>query len=402
LCRDAAFRETLARHCGYAVGHVDPARLSTRIHPNDQMLQHSLRHFGDANQSLSQYFNVALQQHRAAGQLLRLFFGADRADLDLLDFACGYGRFLRLLVLGTPPARIWASEIQHDAVDYVVSEFGVHGIYSDVDPLRFQPDRAFDFIWVASLFSHLPEQLFYDWLARLLTVLKPGGVLCFSVHDERLIPRDTVMPGDGIYFITDSENDDLDKRAYGTAFVSEDFVRRAIDQACGAGHPYVRLKRGLANEQDLYVVPKHAGSSLDRVRDFRIGPWGCVDLVRVNDGASVYVCGWAASLDDGIVDAVEVTVDGSSHTCRTGVSREDVRQVLGDARYANCGWETTIPLAGGAESAFIEVTALSAAGERALLYAGRIAVNRPLPPAEPALGNGLGRRIEALIGRLLR
>jgi SAM-dependent methyltransferase len=401
-CQDPAFQAAIARHCGYAVGPADGTRLSTRIHPNDQMLQHSLRHFGDVNQSLSQYFSVALQQHSAARQLQQLFFGGARADLDVLDFACGYGRFLRLLVLGTPPERIWAAEIQHDAVDHVVREFGVHGIHSDVDPARFRPGREFDFIWVASLFSHLPEPLFNDWLARLVAVLKPGGVLCFSVHDERLMAKEMVPSGDGIHFITDSENADLDQRAYGTSFVSETFVRSAIERACGAGHPYHRVKRGLANHQDIYVVPREVDRRLERLAGFRLGPWGCVDLVRANASGGLYVCGWAASLDDGPLDGVELALDGQTACCRTGISREDVRAILGDARFATSGWETTLPLAAGTTSAFLEVTARSATGERALLYAGRIDASPPRAAAEASAGNPVTRRIDSLIGRLFR
>lgn len=372
LCQDPAFRAAIARHCRAPGGRVDESRLSTRIHPNDQMLQHSLRHFGDVNLSLSQYFNVALQQHHAARQLLRLYFGGDRDDLDILDFACGYGRFLRLLVLGLPPERIWAAEIQHDAVDHVVREFGVHGIYSDVDPQRFEPGRAFDFIWVASLFSHLPEPLFHAWLARLVGVLKPGGVLCFSVHDERLIPAGTTMPAAGIHYLTESENADLDRAAYGTTFVSEAFVRGAVDRACGAAHPYHRVVRGLANHQDLYVVPRSVDRDLARLDAFRMGAWGSVDTVRVRPGAKVYVSGWAASLDDAAIDAVELRVDGVVSTCRTGVPREDVRAVLADPRLATAGWELTVPFAPDATSIFIEVSARTSAGEAAPLYVGRI------------------------------
>src|SRR5690606_36941997 len=42
-----------------------------KIHPDDQMLLHSLYHHRDANASVSQYYNVALQQYNAAQQILR-------------------------------------------------------------------------------------------------------------------------------------------------------------------------------------------------------------------------------------------------------------------------------------------------------------------------------------------
>ena len=127
LCQTPAFRNVVWRCCGYQGAVVDISRMSTHIHRNDQMLLHSLNYFQEVNWSLSQYFNIALQQHHAVRQLLRLMFGTAVADCHILDFACGYGRLLRFLTLCVPPTRIWASEIQPDALDFVVREFGVHG-----------------------------------------------------------------------------------------------------------------------------------------------------------------------------------------------------------------------------------------------------------------------------------
>src|SRR5262249_26312352 len=147
LCQDKSFREAIWRHCAYRADRIPIDRLNTRIHHNDQMLLHSLNYFHEVNYSLSQYFNIALQQHNAAQQILRLLFGVRLEHLRILDFACGYGRLLRFLTLSMPPARIWASDIQTDAVDFVIEQFGVHGVASHCDPRRFDAGRKFDFIW---------------------------------------------------------------------------------------------------------------------------------------------------------------------------------------------------------------------------------------------------------------
>src|SRR5262249_45208288 len=172
-CQDPAFRRAVWRHCTHLGQTGDMSRFSTRIHRNDQMLRHPLKHFAEVNRSLSQYFSIALQQHVAVQQLLHGFFEGQAEDRDILDFACGYGRLLRFLSLSVPPTRLWASEIQDEAVDFVVQEFGVTGILSDADPGRFNPGKEFDFVWVASLFSHLPGRLFHQWLVRLMSILKP-------------------------------------------------------------------------------------------------------------------------------------------------------------------------------------------------------------------------------------
>jgi SAM-dependent methyltransferase len=372
-CQDPAFRKAVWRHLAYRGRGADPRELNTRIHPNDQMLQHSLRHFHDVNRSLSQYFNVALQQHNAAQQIFRMLVGVPNATHRILDFACGYGRLLRFLTLSVPPTQVWAAEIQPDAIEFAIREFGVHGVLSDIDPQRFEPGLQFDFVWVASLFSHLPRHLFHGWLSRLTSILKPGGILCFSVHDECLLPPQIAMPSDGIHFIPASENADLDGNAYGTTFVSETFVRSAMAETCGSDHPLFRIKRGLANDQDLYVVPRAQGCDLRRLTAFRKGPWGWVDECHVSDAGELYMRGWAASVDDGALDSIEIVIDGKDFRCPTGLVRDDVRTVLNDARLGTSGWEFRHFLGEGPPSAFIEATARSAIDEVALLYAGPLA-----------------------------
>jgi SAM-dependent methyltransferase len=374
LCRSGTFRAALWRHHRHRAGDALPDALSTRIHADDQMLRHSLRHWNEVNYSVSQYFAVALQQHEAQQQLLRLAFGGRAGAIDVLDFACGFGRSLRFLTQTAVRGRIWASDVQREAVDFVVREFGVHGIYSAYEPGEFRPDRKFDFVWVASLFSHLPERLFLAWLRQLARVLSPQGVVCFSVHDECLLSPDEPLGQGGIKYVPMSEIEELDSRAYGTTHVSEAFVARAIGEAFGHARPnYVRLRRGLANEQDLYVVAKEAARDLAPLRAFRKGAWGFVDRFGCDAGGNFTMLGWAASLDDGPVDKVTVRLDdGAPLACTTGLARDDVAAVLRDPRLRTSGWSFAHPV--GKPEVFVEVSAETAVGESALLYAGPVRV----------------------------
>lgn len=372
LCRSPAFRAAVWRHHRHDASDAAPDALSTRIHPDDQMLRHSLRHWNEVNYSVSQYFAVALQQHEAQQQLLRLAFGERAGTVDVLDFACGFGRSLRFLTQSPVRGRIWASDVQREAVDFVVREFGVHGLRSSYEPDEFRPERSFDFVWVASLFSHLPERLFRAWLRQLAAVLVPQGILCFSVHDECLLAPDDPLGERGIKYVPMSEIEELDSRAYGTTHVNEAFVVRAIGEAFGHAQPrYVRLRRGLANEQDLYVVAKDPGRDLAPLQAFRKGAWGFVDRFGCDAAGNFTMLGWAASLDDGPVEQVTVRLDGGKPlACTTGLSRADVAGVLGDERLRESGWSFARTVA--SLDAFIEVAAETKAGERALLYAGAL------------------------------
>jgi len=369
LCQDPSFREALWRHLTYRRPDGDLAGLRTRIHPDDQMLRHSLRHWGDANRSVSQYYGVALQQHDAARQVLALIRPDGATGLAILDFACGYGRLLRFLTHSVQPSQVWAAEIQPDAVAFVHGEYGIESLPSAYDPDAFAPGRAFDFIWVASLFSHLPDHLFQRWLAKLVSLLTPTGVLCFTVHDECLLPPEIPMSAAGIHFIGSSEIEELDNRAYGTTFVTEEYVRRAV--AAARGSPWggaVRLKRALANEQDLYVVPKDPGHDLGGLLRFRRGAWGWADEVAFDRAGSLRLAGWAATLDEGPAKCVELRVNGEPFEAAVDQPREDVARVLGDARLATSGWAFERSFA--APRVFVEASARSTRGDAALLYAG--------------------------------
>lgn len=365
LCADPRLATLLHTHWP-ALGRGG-RRVGTRIHPDDQMLLHSLRHHRDAGAAVSQYFNVALQQYHAARQIVDTLFPVPSGRLELLDFACGFGRLIRFLVACDRDVEITAAEIQPDALAFVGDEFGVATVPSTMAPEAFDPGRRFDVVWVASLFSHLPEGLFHRWLSRLHALLTPRGVLCFSVHDEVLAPPGA-MPASGLLFRPYSENAALDADAYGTTYVTERFVRAAIARGIGARAPVHRIARALAHEQDVYVVAADPGRDLSPLAGFRHGPWGWVDERRVDAGALV-LRGWAASLDDGALPAVTIRVDGTEHRCPTGGMRPDVRDVFGDERLANTGWDFVQALPPGRAHPWVEVTAHTVRGECALLYA---------------------------------
>lgn len=353
----AALRRQLPGHRG------EDAALAA-IHPHDPMVLHSLQHHGDAALAISQYYGVALQQHRAALQVMAAC-GVAPGRARILDFACGYGRWLRLLVGSAGAAQVVAADIDVDAVDFVRARFGVDARASHADPARFDPPERFDFIWVASLFSHLPHALFIGWLARLHALLSPTGVLCFSVRDRALLPAGEA--GDGLRYEMHSENPRLDPAIYGTTYADADYVGDALRQV-GAVGPWRRLPRALAMEQDLYVVARDDGHDLSALDGFRHGPWGWLDRCTWEAGV-LRVQGWSGARGDGPAAAIEVRVDGRLERHATGVPRDDVAAAFDDPRLADCGFDVRIAT-GAAPPAWLDIDALDAHGARTLLFAG--------------------------------
>lgn len=372
IAPDDEFTRTVLRCCPDLGNSASPQRFIADIHPNDQMFTHSLREHGDRDFALSQYYNVALQQYAMLRQIAgRLFPG--RAPLDVLDFACGYGRLLRFLRLWMPPESIWASELQTEAMDFAVNTFAVHGLPSCADPADFNPQRRFDLIWVASLFSHLPPELFRAWLAKLLSLLAPGGALCFSVHGDGLLAANAKLPPDGILYLPRSENPELGTDIYGTAYVSEAYVHRTLAEAGAVDGQCVRIPYALANDQDLYVVARSAGFDAEAIRGVKRGIWGWVDRLEFSaaDGG-LYLEGWAGSRDDGPAEYVEISVGDRTQRVVPDRARADVAAVFADARMERSGWIWRQAL-GGAGKVRIDVVARSADGGCGLLYAGTVA-----------------------------
>lgn len=357
---------------------IDPeAEIDTAVHPGCQMLAHSLRAHRDAALATSQYFGIALQQYHAAAAVL------DRLEKTcpapkILDFACGYGRLLRLLIHRVPPERIWASEIQPDAVSFVTERYGVHGIQSTERPEDFDPAQRFDLIWVASLFSHLPPGLFQRWLKRLADFLSPEGILLFTVHDQALLPPDMKLPASGVLFIEGSENQDLSTEIYGTTYVNEEYVRAAVSSALGDHHPCLRLPRLINYEQDAYIVGGTPVRDLDEFRDVPLGLRGCLDDYGIDPDGTLRLSGWAAAMDNDKPIRIEISLDDEPQPVSTGEARPRVAEVLGKPGLSHCGWSAAVRLPDDRGEIYLRIIARDDCcdnrGQRALIFAGALDV----------------------------
>jgi hypothetical protein len=229
---------------------------------------------------------------RSLRRVLEWHFGQlDRIE-SLLDFAAGYGRVTRHMATALGPDRVWISEIDPGAVGFQTTTLGVNGILSTTDPETFQPGREFSCLLVSSLFTHLPDARFRQWLEKLLSLVKEGGLLAFSVHDMTIAPEPD--PGDGMLFHPSSESGSLSTAEYGSTWVTEDYVRGCLAKLA-PGLPIHRIPRGLASFQDLYIVTKGASASaspLGDLRGLRGGVDGFVEECRLDTRRRLILQGW--------------------------------------------------------------------------------------------------------------
>lgn len=315
--------------------------MSRAVHKSDEMFHYLVDiHDGDWDKALAAYFETGLQAFRMTDQIVNWHFG--RFDsIRLLDFASGYGRVTRHLLSKMPPNQLTISDLMPDAVDFQRCIFGIEGIVSTVAPERLELPGKYDLIQAISLFSHLPDKLFRQWLVKLWSHLDPNGALIISVHGCGL------QSGGGrgeFVFVPTSENANLDPNAYGTTWVSSTYVSSVLNDAL-TGFSFKHLPKGLCGYQDVYVIIKDETESFNELR-YDSGIEGYIDVVECHPNSRLICSGWAAPFDrEEPLIGIEFLLNGSMIADTTSFNRRhDVAAHFGDERLSNSGWDLKIDL----------------------------------------------------------
>ena len=301
----------------------------TEIDPRDEMFIYALGRLDQPRFARMQYMRQGARAASAVHHIARHCFGDHAGNLRILDFASGFGRVTRHLADMFGPHNVWASDLQPGSMEFCQSVLGVNTIPSTPSPDRLAIAERFDLIFVASLFSHLPRETFGPWLAALARLLRPGGVMAFSVHGQDMVDP-ALFPADGHLFVAESESRVLDVCDYGTAYVSDAFVRQSIASAFSEAVEVRLLHKGLCGAQDLYVVSADPARGVAQLPD-QASLTGYVDSCVMTPAGQLRIAGWAGSLDPiDPADTIHVALDGMPIArCAIRLERPDVARVLG-------------------------------------------------------------------------
>ncbi len=353
---------------------IAPGTLDLAVDARDEMLGFLVdTHAGDRDQALFGYFRSGASVAESLGQVLRWRLGSLRDRGKILDFASGYGRVTRFLVREVPPERVWVADVYADGVRFQEERLGVRGLVSAIRPEDFVCGERFDAILVTSLFTHLPEERFVAWLRVLLGLLNPGGMLAFSAHSPEVLPPDVPMPETGIHFQETSESGSIAKSDYGSSWVTEDFVRSALDRAIGPGASLHRLDRALCNFQDLYLACPEPGVDFSTL-EYHWEPQLFLERSNLADGGRRLEIGGWAGLRSGEVRSVEAMLDGERLATVSALDpRPDVAGHFGEP-YLRSGWSLSCPLPEGASrtAAVLRLRVVDGRGRSWTLAAGSI------------------------------
>jgi SAM-dependent methyltransferase len=102
----------------------------------------------------------------------------------ILDFGCGCGRVILALHNEGIPASLYGSDIDKETIEWCQENFGCVAKFdwNETAPPTRYADNTFDLVYAISVFTHLPEDHQFAWLAELRRIIKPGGLLITTVH----------------------------------------------------------------------------------------------------------------------------------------------------------------------------------------------------------------------------
>ena len=115
-----------------------------------------------------------------------------RGDLSdahsILDFGCGWGRFIRFFLKDAEASKIWGCDPVPEMIELnkKQNKWCNFQLIDASPPTPFQ-DNTFDLIYSFSVFSHLSEERHLSILAEINRILRPGGLYITTTRNRRFI-----------------------------------------------------------------------------------------------------------------------------------------------------------------------------------------------------------------------
>lgn len=100
-----------------------------------------------------------------------------------LDFGCGIGNSLPFFRQYFPDSQVTCADVSARSIEIAQSRFPGSENYVLLDKAIPLADDSQDIVFSAGVFHHIPHKEHGYWLAELLRVTKPGGVLAIYDHN---------------------------------------------------------------------------------------------------------------------------------------------------------------------------------------------------------------------------
>jgi SAM-dependent methyltransferase len=106
----------------------------------------------------------------------------------ILDFGCGWGRFLRFFLKDIDESLLYGADCDRDLIEVCkASKLKCNLEATDPYPPTYFTENVFDMIYSYSVFSHLSEDIHKKWLGEIRRILKPGGIFIATTRPRNFI-----------------------------------------------------------------------------------------------------------------------------------------------------------------------------------------------------------------------
>ncbi len=107
-------------------------------------------------------------------------------DIKILEWGCGPARIIRHLPrLLNKSCEIYGSDYNVESIKWCTKN--IHDIYfsdNNLQPPMGFPENFFDIVYAISVFTHLSEEMHYEWFKELKRILKKNGILFITTHGD--------------------------------------------------------------------------------------------------------------------------------------------------------------------------------------------------------------------------
>ena len=175
----------------------------------------------------------------------------------VLDFGCGCGRVIRAMKRHKPDINFHGADIDAEAISWLQANYARIGEFRSLPyrpPCSYEDD-SFDFIYGISVFTHLPEDMQFEWLEELARIAKPGAVILLTTHGQKHWsafenPELTIMEEKGFHYRDVPTTEGLPD-FYKNTYHSHDYIQQHWSKFFEIVNI---IELGLDNHQDVVLA----------------------------------------------------------------------------------------------------------------------------------------------------
>ena len=181
-------------------------------------------------------------------------------EIKICEWGCGPARIIRHLADALPEKNVQVSGSDYNlkSINWCKTNFPqINFKVNQLTPPLDFADNTFDFLYSVSVFTHLSEEMHYEWFKENLRVVRPGGLIMFTTHGDKfkakLLPDEIAQYESGKLVVRG--NVEEGKRMF-CAFHNPSFVRNNLLKGLEVLVHDIAPVKALSGGQEVWLVRK--------------------------------------------------------------------------------------------------------------------------------------------------